>query len=174
MPWARIVNAVVANIAPYCRGLANRAALPTVLACSSLTAGRMRRDPLTAEASRREVSEQRRAVEPFRALAQPYRFRVQADAEGYPIIPGRYGQVEWFDGQDLAVHSTRPRLFAKLWAIPGVKRHRTGEREMRAVFPPEALEQVAIVIKARRRRTLAPGVARRRGFKPTHRATSGG
>jgi len=33
---------------------------------------------------------------------------------------------------------------------------------MRAVFPPEAVEQVASVIKARRRRTLAPEEARRR------------
>jgi len=22
-------------------------------------------------------------------------FRVQADAEGFPIIPGRYGRIEW-------------------------------------------------------------------------------
>jgi len=38
---------------------------------------------------------------------------------------------------------------------------------MRAIFPAEALEQVAKVIKARRRRSLAPEEARRRGFKPT-------
>ena len=43
---------------------------------------------------------------------------------------------------------------------------------MRAVFPPDALEQVALVIKARRRRSLSPAEARRRGFKPTHGATS--
>jgi hypothetical protein len=62
------------------------------------------------------------------------------------------GQIEWFDGRDLAVYSDRPRLFAKLWAIPGVRRHQTGDHEMRAIFPPEALEQVAGVIQARRRR----------------------
>ena len=72
----------------------------------------------------------------------------------------------------LAVHTDRGRLFEKLWAISGVKRYQTGETEMRAVFPREALEQVARVIKARRKRTLAPEEARRRGFKPTHRATS--
>ena len=33
-------------------------------------------------------------------------------------------------------------------------------------------EQVAGIIKARRRRPLSPEEARRRGFKPTHRATS--
>ena len=132
---------------------------------------------------------QQRVVEQLRALAEPYRFRVQLDAEGFPVIPGRYGQIEWYcDGVNcaaraggfcalpgqfgLAVHTDRPRLFEKLWAIPGVKRYQTAEMEMRAVFPPEALGQVARVIKARLRRTLAPEEARRRGFKPTHRATS--
>ena len=139
---------------------------------------------MAGEASQRHASEQQCAVEQFRALTTPYRFRVQTDAEGFPIIPGRYGQIEWYcDGVNchscgipgqfaLAVYSDRPRLFAKLWAIPGVRRHQTGDTEMRAVFPHEALEQVAGVIKARRRRTLAPEEARRRGFKPTLRATS--
>jgi hypothetical protein len=106
------------------------------------------------------------------ALAAPYRFRVQADIEGFPVIPGRYGQIEWFDGHDLAVHTNRPRLFPRLWAIPGMKRHQTGDTEMRAVFPLEVLDQVARTIKARRKRILAPEEARRRGFKSTHRATS--
>ena len=42
-----------------------------------------------------------------------------------------------------------------------------------AVVQVEVLEQIAGFIKARRKRTLAPEEARRRGFKPTHRATSG-
>ena len=54
------------------------------------------------------------------------------------------------DRRDLAVYSDRPRLFAKIWAIPGVRRHQTGDHEMRAIFPPEALEQVAAVIRAKR------------------------
>jgi hypothetical protein len=117
-------------------------------------------------------SERRAAAEQLRALAKPHRFRVQLDVEGFPLIPARYGQIEWFDGNDLAVYTDRPRLFARLWAIPGVRRHQTGDTEMRAVFPPEALEQVAGVIRARRRRTLSSEEARRRGFKPTDRATS--
>jgi hypothetical protein len=44
-------------------------------------------------------------------------------------------------------------LFAKLWAIPGVRRWQTGDREMRAVLPTEALTLVAGVIRARRRRS---------------------
>ena len=63
------------------------------------------------------------------------------------------GQIEWFDGRDLAVYTNRPRLFAKVWSVPGVRRHQTGDSEMRAVFPPEALQQVATVIRARRKRT---------------------
>ena len=86
----------------------------------------------------------------FRRLARPSRYRVSADAEGFPFIPGRYGQIEWYDGQDLAVYSDHPRLFAKIWAIPGVRRHQTGDQEMRATFPPEALAQVAGVIRAKR------------------------
>ena len=55
---------------------------------------------------------------------------------------------------------------------PGCQAAPTGDTEMRAVFPPDALEQVALVIKARRRRSLSAAEARRRGFKPTHGATS--
>ena len=89
------------------------------------------------------------------------------------MIPGRYGQIEWFDGTALAVYADRPRLFARLWAIKGVRRHQTGDIEMRAVFATIALQQVARVIKARRRRTLSAEEPRRRGFKPTLRATYG-
>jgi hypothetical protein len=121
----------------------------------------------------RQPSTQRRAIGQLRSVATPHRLRVEIDAEGFPVIPGRYGRVEWFDGINLAVYTDRPRLFARLWAIPGVRRHPTGDTEMRAVFPPDCLQRVAQVIKARRRRTLSPEEARRRGFKPTLRTTSG-
>ena len=98
-------------------------------------------DVVAAGAVRRQRSLQQRAVEQLRALAKPYRLRVQVDAEGFPFIPGRYGQIEWHcDG-------------VNCWscALPG---------------------QLALVIKARRRRSLSAAEARRRGFKPTHGATS--
>ena len=122
----------------------------------------MKGDAAPARAVRRQLSLQQRAVEQLRALAKPYRLRVQVDAAGFPFIPGRYGQIEWHcDGANcwscalpgqlaLAVYGDRPRLFEKLWAIPVVRRHQTGDDEMRAVFPPEALEQVAGVIRAKR------------------------
>jgi hypothetical protein len=96
------------------------------------------------------TSEQRSAWTQLRRLASRHRFRVTTDAEGFPRIPARYGTIEWVDGHDLAVYCARPRLFAKIWAIPGVRRHQTGDHEMRASFPPEALEQVAVVIRAKR------------------------
>lgn len=133
----------------------------------------MNGNPRATSATPRQLSLQQRAGEQLRTVAGPRRFRVRPDVEGFPIIPGRYGQVEWFDGRDLAVFCNRPRLFEKLWAIPSVKRHQTGDGEIRAVFPVEALETVAAVIKARRRRMLASEEARRRGFKLTHSATSG-
>jgi hypothetical protein len=130
----------------------------------------MRRNATPASANAK--SERQHALAQMRAVAEPHRFRVQLEAEGFPVIPGRYGQIEWFDDKDLAIYTDRPRLFGRLWAIPGVRRHQTGDTEMHAVFPPGALEQVAAIIKARRRRTLSSEEARRRGFKPTPRATS--
>lgn len=122
------------------------------------------------------TEEQRAAFAQLKALARPLRLRVVRDVEGFPVIPGRYGQIERYcDGVDshscrlpgqfaLAVYTDHPRLFQKLWAIPGVKRHQTGDGEMRAVFLSEAIEPVAAVIRARRRRigrSLSPEAARR-------------
>ena len=88
---------------------------------------------------RRPTLEQQRAALQLGTLAAPYRFRVIADAEGFPIIPGRYGRIEWYyDGVNcwscplprkvgLAVYSDRPRLFQKLRAISGVLRHQSGD-----------------------------------------------
>ena len=130
------------------------------------------------------MPERQRAVEQLRAVAKPYRFRVQADAEGFPIIPGRHGRIEWHcDGVDcsscllpgqfaLAVYSDRPRMFAKLWAIPGVKRHQTGDSEMRAVFPVEALEQVARLIRAHRKPGIGSEVAKKIGARTAFGGTS--
>ena len=133
---------------------------------------------------RRRTAEQADAVAQLRALAKPYRFRVQPDAEGFPVIPGRYGRIEWYcDGVNchscplpgqfaLAVYSDHSRLFEKLWAIPGVTRHQTGDAEMRAVFPPEALEQVAEVIRAKRKRQFSSETARKLGSGTAYKCTS--
>ncbi|HEV8309203.1 MAG TPA: hypothetical protein VGW35_16205 [Methylomirabilota bacterium] len=121
------------------------------------------------------TNEQATAFQHLRRLARPCRFRVIADAEGFPIMPGRLGQLEYHDGRDLAAFTDRPRLHGTLWAIPGVRRHQTGDREVRAVFPPEALEQVAGVIRAKRRRPgrpLSPEAVRNLALGRRIRATS--
>jgi len=83
----------------------------------------------------------------------PGRFKVERDREGWPIIPGRLGRIEWHDpeGRALAVYTDRPRVFARLLVVPGLRRHQTGDQELRALFPVDALPQVARLIKARRR-----------------------
>ena len=66
-----------------------------------------------------------------------------------------------------------PRLFGKRLALPGVRAHQTGAGELRALFPPEVLPQVASAIKARRRRTGSPEAALRLALNRPVRATSG-
>jgi hypothetical protein len=129
-------------------------------------------DATTSTANRRPLSIQQRAVEGFRALARKHRFRVRLDAERFPLLPGRYGQIEWFDGDELAVYTNHPRLFARLWAIPGVRRHQTGDSEMRAVFPIAVLEQVAGVIRAKRWGGAGRGHPQNFAIKPGQTAAS--
>jgi hypothetical protein len=83
------------------------------------------------------------------------------------------GQIESHDAQALAVYTTRPRVFARLWAVPGVRRWQTGAGEMRALFPPERFAEVATGIGARRRRLLTPEAAGKRSGLSTVRGTSG-
>ena len=127
--------------------------------------GRYPSQPGPAElGGQRMIAEQADAFAQLRRLAAPARLRVPSDAEGWPVIPGRLGQIQRYcNGPDchgcplpgelaLAVYTDRPRLFPRLWAIPGARRWQTGDREIRAVFPPGALPAVAEVIRARRRR----------------------
>jgi hypothetical protein len=98
------------------------------------------------------TGEQRTAFEQLRALAAPLRLRVRAEVEGWPVFPGKLGHIEPVGPETLAVYTDRPRLFAKLWAVPGVRRHQSGDTEMRALLPPSALAEVARIIRARVRR----------------------
>ncbi len=133
--------------------------------------------------SRRTAPEDLGAVQQFQALATPYRFRVQPGAEGLSIIPGR-GKIEsYYDGVAccscalqglfaLAVYTVRPRLLPKIWSIPGVRRHQTGDSEMRAVLPVEALEKVAAVIRAHRDPGVTSAIAKNIGSRTAFETTS--
>jgi hypothetical protein len=94
------------------------------------------------------------------------------DAEGWPIIPGRYGRLEWHDARQLAVYTDHPRLFARLWAIPGARRWQVGDQEARGLFPVEALPAVAALVRARRRQAGHPASLRNLVSAPRHSATS--
>lgn len=111
--------------------------------------------------------------------------RVTADAEGWPIVPGRLGAIEWAcDGLDchgcrlpgfvLAVSTTRRRLHRPLLGNPGVVRHQRGTDELRAVFAPDpaTLQLVARVIRPRRRRVLSSAAARALGAQTAYRGAS--
>jgi hypothetical protein len=106
------------------------------------------------------------------ALARPFRYRVVSDPERRPVIPGRLGQIEQHDGQSLAVYTTRPRLFAHLWALPGVQRWQVGDQEVRGLVPSHALPAVARLIRVRRRRPATSTGPLRKLPDPTFRATS--
>jgi len=61
---------------------------------------------------------------------------------------------------------------SKIWSIPGVRRHQTGDSEIRAVFPVEALEQVATVIRAKRWGGTGRGCSENFRSKPGQMTTS--
>jgi hypothetical protein len=107
--------------------------------------------------------EQAAAFHWLRVVVAPLRLRVTADREGWPIIAGRYGQIEYHDGVELAVYTEHRRVVGKLETIPGIRRHQIGDTERRWLFPPEALEPVAEVIRARHRRRPNRGSFQRPG-----------
>ncbi len=96
-------------------------------------------------------------MERLRAVAGSY--RVTQDIEGWPVIEGRLGRIEWscptLGMLTLAVFTDRRRMQAKILALPAIQRHQTGDEELRAVFPSSALPAVASVIRARRKRTVS-------------------
>jgi len=97
--------------------------------------------------------EQRTADESLRAAAPGY--RVTSDREGWPVISGRLGQIEYHDGHHLAVYTDRPRMIRKLLAIRPIQRHQTGDQEARMLFPASGLSAVSEAIRARRKRSVS-------------------
>jgi hypothetical protein len=111
------------------------------------------------------VSDLTAAVASVRALAAPHRLRVVRDAEGYPVIPGKFGQIEYHDGTRLAAYTAgRKDRLGRLLSLPGITRHQVGDTEVRILFPVGMLPEVAHVIRARRRKQVSPGhLAKLRG-----------
>ena len=105
------------------------------------------------------TDEQAGAWKQLRGLATPLRLKVVEDAEGYPVVRGRVGDIEWFhaEGVFLAAYTagSRHRL-GTILSLPGVIRHQGGDTEARVLFAVAALPHVAEVLRARRRARRSP------------------
>lgn len=119
---------------------------------------------------RRASHEQAAAFAQLRTWAAPLRLRVMRDTEDFPMIPGRYGRIEWTGGLLLAIYSDHPRLFAKLLAVGGVRRHQVGDTEVRLLFAPAMLAEIAGLIRAHRKPGLSSAGARQVGLKTAFKA----
>ena len=110
------------------------------------------------------MTEQQAAVHMFRGLVAPLRLRVALDPEGFPVAPGRLGQLEWHTQDVVAIYSQSMRMQSKLLQIPGIQRHQMGDREFRLLLPvekghekevKEGLRAVAKLLGLRTRHTLS-------------------
>lgn len=70
-------------------------------------------------------------------------------------IPARRGHIFVQGVETLGAYCDRPRLFARLLAIPGVKVLQRGDTEINATFPRERIEDVAQLLHAKRRRRVS-------------------
>jgi hypothetical protein len=70
-------------------------------------------------------------------------------------IPGKYGHIGVWGENTLSAHSGSSRVVKKLIEIPGVTIKQRGDNEVTIVFPPDLIEPVADVLKAKRRRQLS-------------------
>jgi hypothetical protein len=78
-----------------------------------------------------------------------------SDRRWLPQIPCKYGHV-YPHGEDTLGASAEGRIIAgKLAALPGVRVHQRGDREVTAVFPPAVFPAVAALLRPRKRRRLS-------------------
>jgi hypothetical protein len=93
-----------------------------------------------------------------------------ADVEGWPMVLGRYGRLEWrgVEAGEGSAHGTRRiyaytprrRMIARLLAMPGVHRWQTGDAEAAVWIAAEdvaALRMVARLLRIRVRRAPETG-----------------
>ena len=86
----------------------------------------------------------------------PAKYRVRKDCEGFPYIPGLYGQVEYYDDVLLAGYTDHRLKLSPLLAVPGVTPHQRGDYEVRVLFHPAVLPAVAQVLHLYLKRVQSP------------------
>jgi hypothetical protein len=74
------------------------------------------------------------------------------DRAWYTRIPCKYGFIGIHSETGLMAYCSTSRLFGPLLAIRGVQVKQRSDRDANVVFPPEAFEQVATLLRARKRR----------------------
>lgn len=89
-------------------------------------------------------------------MVEPLRLRVTADVEGWPMVRGRYGRLEYHDGVVVSVFTDHRLIRSRLLELPGSRRAQEGDDELRVVVPVSSLAAAGKSILASRRRTLAP------------------
>lgn len=77
---------------------------------------------------------------------------VQEDRLWYYRIAGKYGHVYVNSKTELGVYTDGRQRIGMMKQIAGLRIHQVGDREASFVFPPELLDEVAVVLKARKRR----------------------
>lgn len=80
----------------------------------------------------------------------------------YYRIPARYGFIGVHSSDALLAHCKAVRIIPRLLAISGVEVRQRGDREVNAVFPLDRLDEVATLLKAKRRVQLSPAERARR------------
>jgi hypothetical protein len=75
-------------------------------------------------------------------------------------IPGKFGHVYVHGNATLGAyvrtrHDPTDRL-GRLLALPGARLHQRGDAEAAVIFAPECLDEVAQILRLRRRRQLTP------------------
>jgi hypothetical protein len=70
-------------------------------------------------------------------------------------IPCKYGFISIHGLDTLAGFANTSIMAGKLVAVPGVKVHQRGDREVRVLFAPNMLDAIARLLRARRKRQVS-------------------
>lgn len=119
---------------------------------------------------RRSTHEQRVLTETLGGFLAPFgSVKVTRDSEGFSVVPGRFGRIEYggpeTDGSGDKLYVVLPKtnnrrqgVLRTLLAVPGVQRWQTGDDEARVRLRADdtaALAAVCQTIRARQRRRLS-------------------
>ena len=96
-------------------------------------------------------------INQLRALAVPYRFKVILNQDEEAVMPGKFGQIEWysFNGKTLTAFTWKRRMLHKLLSLPWTVPHQVGDIEGSTTFPCDRLGEVGALLRLKRYRNPA-------------------